>query len=207
MENKVRKELSDLCQSILNNIDEQDLISQLTHTQMLYEKLVVLNFLNEEKSNLNSDLDVYEETDNSEEIIEETPEKAREKVISLHPKFDTPIQKTVEPPVAKVTENNTVETPQIEVTEQSLGQQSINTKFGAQSLKIGLNDRIAFVKHLFNGEQHDFERVLSQLNTFSNFEEAQNFIEQMIKEDYGWAEKEEYEERFMKIIQARFGVE
>ena len=39
-------------------------------------------------------------------------------------------------------------------------------------LKIGLNDKIAFIKHLFLGSDTDYNRVLSQLNTFNTPEEA-----------------------------------
>jgi hypothetical protein len=36
-----------------------------------------------------------------------------------------------------------------------------------------MNDRMGFVKHLFNNNQ-DFNRVMSQFNTISSYEEAQN---------------------------------
>ena len=72
-------------------------------------------------------------------------------------------------------------------------------------LNIGLNDKLAFVKHLFDGSNEDFERVLSQLNTTTSFEEAQAFINKIVKPDYNnWIDKEEYEARFMKLVEARF---
>ena len=72
------------------------------------------------------------------------------------------------------------------------------------TIQIGLNDRIAFVKHLFDGDQTDFNRVLSQLNTFKTEKEAKNFINKMVKPDYDWSTKEEYETRFFEIIERRF---
>ena len=36
------------------------------------------------------------------------------------------------------------------------------------------------------------------------FEEAKQFINQMVKPDYSWEGKEEYEERFMQIIENKF---
>jgi len=72
-------------------------------------------------------------------------------------------------------------------------------------LNIGLNDRLAFIKHLFDGQTEDFTRVLSQINTMENFEEAQNFIKSKVKPDYNyWLNKDEYSERFMNIIEKRF---
>lgn len=72
------------------------------------------------------------------------------------------------------------------------------------TIKIDLNDRIAFVNHLFNGDQTDFNRVVSQLNTFKTEKEAKSFISRMVKPDYDWSDKEEYETRLLEIIERRF---
>lgn len=72
------------------------------------------------------------------------------------------------------------------------------------TIQIDLNDRIAFVKHLFDNDQTDFNRVVSQLNTFKTEEEAKKFINRMVKPDYNWSEKEEYEKRFLEIIERKF---
>jgi hypothetical protein len=75
----------------------------------------------------------------------------------------------------------------------------------AKAINIGLNDRIAFVKHLFGNSNEDYNRVLNQLITFVSFEEAQNFIEDMVKPDYNnWEGKEDYSERFIQIIEKKF---
>jgi len=74
-----------------------------------------------------------------------------------------------------------------------------------KGLNIGLNDRLAFIKHLFEGQAEDYTRVLSQINTMENYEEAQSFIKGKVKPDYNyWLNKEEYSERFMNIIEKRF---
>jgi hypothetical protein len=80
---------------------------------------------------------------------------------------------------------------------------SINDKFAA-NIQIGLNDRIAFVKNLFDGDQENYNRVVSQLNTFKNVKEAKKFITKMVKPDYNWSEQEELEMRFMEIIERKF---
>lgn len=74
-----------------------------------------------------------------------------------------------------------------------------------KSISLGLNDRIAFEKNLFGGSGEDLNRVLSQLNSFDNYQDAQNFIEDLVKPDYNnWEGKEEYETRFMEIVEKRF---
>jgi hypothetical protein len=75
----------------------------------------------------------------------------------------------------------------------------------SKSINIGLNDRIGFEKHLFGGSGEDLSRVLSQLSTYANFGEAKEFIEDMVKPDYNnWAGKEDYETRFMEIVEKKF---
>jgi len=80
---------------------------------------------------------------------------------------------------------------------------SLNDKLQGD-IQIGLNDRIAFVKNLFDGSQEDFNRVVSQLNSFKTEKEARKFINKMIKPDYDWTNKEAIEERFMAILERKF---
>jgi hypothetical protein len=81
---------------------------------------------------------------------------------------------------------------------------SLNDKL-SKGINIGLNDRIAFEKKLFGGNAEDFNRVLSQLNTFDNFEEAESFIHDFVKPDYNnWQGNEEYEARFIEIVENKF---
>lgn len=72
-------------------------------------------------------------------------------------------------------------------------------------ISIGLNDKIAFVSNLFNGNNEDYNRVISQLNTLTSFFEAYDFIADIVKPDYNnWEGKEEYEARFLDVLQKHF---
>ena len=85
------------------------------------------------------------------------------------------------------------------------GKKSLNDKLKVGGFNIGLNDKIAFIKHLFDGKSEDYDRVLSQLNTSVSLEDAKRFIDNMVKPDYNnWDGKEEFEERFIEIIEAKF---
>ncbi|WP_456379309.1 hypothetical protein [Lutibacter sp.] len=100
-------------------------------------------------------------------------------------------------------ERVTKKNPVIEkITENK--QRSLNDTLYKNNLQVGLNDRIAFVKHLFDGNQEDFNRVLSQLNSFKTEEEAKNFINKMVKPDYDWTTKDEYEQRLTNLIERKF---
>lgn len=80
---------------------------------------------------------------------------------------------------------------------------SLNDKL-ASNIQVGLNDRIAFVKNLFEGDQENYNRVISQLNTFKTEKEAKKFITKMVKPDYNWESHEELEDRFMEIVNRKF---
>lgn len=81
---------------------------------------------------------------------------------------------------------------------------SLNDALG-KTINIGLNDRIGFVKYLFGDSTEDYNRVLSQLNTFSTFEEAKDFIEEIIKPDYNnWEGADEFAENFIALVEKKF---
>jgi hypothetical protein len=87
---------------------------------------------------------------------------------------------------------------------QSTLKKSLNDKLKS-GFSIGLNDKLAFIKQLFNGDAQDYERVLSQISTTSSYDEAKDLIQNMIKPDYNnWVGKEVFEERFMQIIENKF---
>lgn len=82
---------------------------------------------------------------------------------------------------------------------------TLNDALKGKALTFGLNDKIAFIKHLFDGNNEDFERVVSQINTSQSFEEVSTLIQNIVKPDYNhWEGKEEFEDRFMGIIQSKF---
>lgn len=74
-----------------------------------------------------------------------------------------------------------------------------------KGLKFGMNDRLGFIKHLFNGSDQDFNRVISQLNTMTTFNDAYSFINTMVKPDYNnWEGKDAYADRFMELVERNY---
>ncbi len=89
--------------------------------------------------------------------------------------------------------------------EAAQAKKSLNEKLKGKGLQIGLNDKIAFIKHLFQGKNEDYDRVISQLNTTDTLAEARKLIYEMVKPDYNnWEGKEDYEERFIEIVEGKF---
>ena len=88
--------------------------------------------------------------------------------------------------------------------KQEVKTKSLNDRLN-NGISFGLNDRIAFEKKLFGGSTDDFNRVISQLNTFDSYEEASSFISDFVKPDYkNWEGQEEFETRFLEIIEKKF---
>ncbi len=91
-----------------------------------------------------------------------------------------------------------------EVVSEVKKSNPMNDSF-SKTISFGLNDKIAFEKQLFGGSSEDLNRVISQLSTFDTFDEAENFIEDMVKPDYNnWEGKDDYVARFMEIVEKKF---
>ncbi|WP_417366717.1 hypothetical protein [Flavobacterium beibuense] len=143
-----------------------------------------------------------------EEVKEEVKEEPKEGPKQEEPLFDYSNQPAFEPVKNEPVEEVKKEEPKKEepawTSTVSTGSRSLNDKF-SKTITLGLNDRIAFEKHLFGGSADDLNRVVSQLNTINTFGEAKSFINDLIKPDYNnWEGKEEYEERFFQLVEKRF---
>jgi hypothetical protein len=117
------------------------------------------------------------------------------------------VEVAIDPKVAAVFEASKVMEHEVKKTVEKVQESkisSLNDRLN-KSIAFGLNDRIGFEKKLFGGSSDDFNRVISQLNTFDNFEEAREFVQDFVKPDYNnWEGKEEFESRFMEIVEKKF---
>jgi hypothetical protein len=81
---------------------------------------------------------------------------------------------------------------------------NINDHF-AKNLSIDLNDRLAFIKNLFDGDTNTYDKVLSQIVTFESWPEVSTFLETQVKIEYNdWNDKEEIAKRFLTILKKHF---
>lgn len=143
-----------------------------------------------------------------ESLIESATEKIKDIVAQMPPEaeqIEEFLQEVVAQPVmAKNDRDELVAQPEDLTINIEQKQKSLNDRL-KKGITIGLNDRIAFVKHLFNGSTEDFNRVISQLNTLSSELEALEFLNNMVKPEYNnWSGKEEYEQRFLSFIEGRY---
>ena len=178
---------------------------------------VVETFVSETDEVLAEEIELTIENDAEGETItndEQTAEvfETQESLMKDDLKEPSPLQFTLEEEfkdaisadvATELFERATKENPVI-VEKTEIKQKSLNDTVFSNKLQVGLNDRIAFVKHLFDGSQEDFNRVLSQLNSFKTEDEAKTFVQEFVKPDYNWSASLEYEERLMDLIERKF---
>jgi hypothetical protein len=147
---------------------------------------------------------IFELTDDEEEEIEPAETASEVKPDTKHVALEDLLGENYVDPVFvkpnEVTSLFDTETKE-EIVEKPA---SLNTSF-SKTIEIGLNDRVAFVNNLFGESNEDFNRVLSQLNTFDTLEEAKTFLNEMVIPEYDyWVGKEDYIERFMAVVEKKF---
>ncbi|MFK5957607.1 MAG: hypothetical protein QM495_01925 [Lutibacter sp.] len=189
-------------------------INKVSVNEEIVDKIVPI-IENTEKIVTSKPLEYHEEIKQNKILSEEQVEEIfgiedalskndEHEILSIQNTLEEELKDAISADVAtKLFERATKENPEIEEISKN-NQKSLNDTLFKSNLQVGLNDRIAFVKYLFEGNQGDFNRVLSQLNTFKSESEAKNFINKMIKPDYDWSSKEEYEQRLIDLIERKF---
>ncbi|MCO4291777.1 hypothetical protein NF867_02740 [Solitalea sp. MAHUQ-68] len=81
---------------------------------------------------------------------------------------------------------------------------ALKTPIGDLKKAIGLNDKFAFIKGLFNNSVESFENAIKELNACTNYNEANRYIEQQLAPKYDWINKPELQEQFNEIVKLRF---
>ena len=204
-------------EEVKEEIDEviENTIEEVTESESSESEEEVVKYDLEESAETEEEPEieevVNEEPEQVEESVEEVKEEEteaedeKEEVLELELEASEDLLNTEEKKAPSLDEElqDTMPVDVVADLFESAPKKSLNDKLQGD-IQIGLNDRIAFVKHLFDGSQEDFNRVVSQLNTFKTEKEAKKFLNKMVKPDYDWNEKEEFEDRFMAIVERKF---
>jgi hypothetical protein len=228
MKRKLKEELIKMSTNIITSRDLNEITELYEASKNLYEKLAVLKFI-EEKLNdiqvdvsknviaakfekmanevLNANSSVPESNPHEEDIITPGMQTIRDMVSEMP--NDTNIDEVLAQFMGKAdlmkNEKEILGSSKEDLEQKETKAKSLNDKLAEKEFKVDLNNRLAFVKHLFDNSTEDYNRVLSQLNTIDTEERSVAFIENMVKPDYNnWEGKEEYEGRFMALIERKF---
>lgn len=228
MKRKLKEELIKMSTDIITSRDMNNIAELYEASKNLYEKLAVLKFIDEELNELevdvsknviaskfevmanavlNANSSVPETNPHEEDII--TPGMDTIKHIVSEMPSDTPVDEVLAEFLAKpqlMKNDKELFMPQNENgIKKETFQKSVNDALTNKDIKVDLNNRLAFVKHLFDGSMEDYNRVLSQLNTIESEERSVAFINNLVRPEYNnWEGKEEYVNRFMALIERRF---
>ena len=173
-------------------IEETEEPAKVVNVELVDETLEVVE---EEVEEVTEEVKEESSEEPSLDLFTKAEEKKKEKSTDLQSSLAKEFGTTVSLDVATdLFENAARVAPKKSLNDVAMGQ---------KNLQIDLNDRIAFVKHLFDDSQEDFNRVVSQLNTMSSEKEALSFLK-MVKKEYNWAGKEIYEDRLILLIERKF---
>jgi len=217
-----------LSTEIITAREDTDLAALYEKSKEIYEKLAVLKFIDEKLSDVEVDVSqnviasrfekmanavlsgntsVPESNPHQEDIMTPGMDTIKDMVSEMPSNADLEkvfAEFVAKPDYMKNDKENLSPTESANFSTQQKKSKSLNDSL-AKDFQVGLNDKLAFVKHLFNNSMEDYTRVLSQLNTIDTEERSIAFINNMVKPEYNnWEGKEEYEARFIALIERRF---
>jgi hypothetical protein len=93
----------------------------------------------------------------------------------------------------------------VNVTQQF---QTSPSKDKALDLKtaVSLNDKLLYIKDLFNGYSLAYSEAIELVNRFDSFSEADAFLQTNYAVKNGWAEKSQTVEKFYNLLQRKFNI-
>jgi len=208
--NILKAELTLLSQEILQNIHHKDIADLYKSVRKLYEKMAAVYVL-DKKINEPELLSEIFSTSSSGQTREEKPEqkfsssikKEEDKfsagTLGTHPEIEKNSYKQDISFVPKQKETN--KTKKVSDTNMSANRISVPVK----KMSIGLNDRIAFINNLFQGDEIQYSQTIEALNAFEDYEAALRYIYTEVKPRYNnWEGKDEYEFRLIQLLELKF---
>jgi len=80
---------------------------------------------------------------------------------------------------------------------------------GAQAITdlksaISLNDKLLYIKELFNGYSLAYSEAIELLNRFKTFEEAEKFLQSSYATKNNWADKQATVDKFYEVLKRRY---
>jgi len=95
------------------------------------------------------------------------------------------------------------------ISAQMVAKQGVAEQLHVQSISdlkqaINLNDKLLFVKDLFNGYSLAYSEAIEILNRFTSFAEAEQFLSNNYVAKNHWDTKPETSEKFYALLKRRY---
>ena len=139
--------------------------------------------------------ELTEQTNQPEEVIEQTIQEIEEEEVEIEEEDDEEEeeeeQETEEEPLIEVTP-----IPEVLTRNDSI----VNSKIDDISKAISLGDRFLFQRELFANNGELMQKTIAHLNTLTSIEEAQTYL----LKKFTWDKESTTVERFMQLISRRY---
>ena len=185
MLDKLEIELKKIAKKILSSSNSNNLDEISKDILDLYEKIILYKYSKKNQSSVLT----------SEEFIKDEEFKSSktspEEIIKLKPIEE------------KAHNNNNIIQEGNDYKRDQEAKKNLNDQF-ARELQIDLNDKNAFIKHLFDGNKKVYQQTIKEIESLNQFEQIKKVIENTKKYHNNWKKKESYEKRFMYLIHKNF---
>lgn len=164
----------------------------------------------------NSNSEVNIEESKNQEVIQEVVVEEKEFSFELEEELDKEKEEHTEaaPTTKSIAESFSTNQPQSINDRMSALRQSssmeqeaaVRTFQKPKDIKtlINLNDKLIFIKELFNGYSLAYSEALELLNRYDSFEKASEFLQNSYADKNNWSAKKEIADKFYAILRKRY---
>ena len=177
----------------LHSIDMEALLDS---SRLLNEKLIVLNYLLENRIKDSSSIKEHT-TSKDIDKIEENQIDLMDVIVEEEAKSENPIISSSNP------------NKSINEIHSNSPQTSLADQFGQQSIldlnkEIGINERYLMTENLFAGDSEECSDSIQKLNEFENLIQAKDFLKNELFKKYNWNSKSNHVKRLINLVERRY---
>ena len=177
----------------LHSIDMEALLDS---SRLLNEKLIVLNYLLENRIKDSSSIKEHPTSKNIDKI-EENQIDLMDVIVEEEAKSENPIISSSNP------------NKSINEIHSNSPQTSLADQFGQQSIldlnkEIGINERYLMTENLFAGDSEECSDSIQKLNEFENLIQAKDFLKNELFKKYNWNSKSNHVKRLINLVERRY---
>ena len=173
-----------------------DIEALLDSSRLLNEKLIVLNYLLENRIKDSSSIKEHPTSKNIDKI-EENQIDLMDVIVEEEAKSENPIISSSNP------------NKSINEIHSNSPQTSLADQFGQQSIldlnkEIGINERYLMTENLFAGDSEECSDSIQKLNEFENLIQAKDFLKNELFKKYNWNSKSNHVKRLINLVERRY---
>jgi len=184
MLDKLEIELKKIAKKILSSSNSNNLDEISKDILDLYEKIILYKYSKKNQSSVLTPEEFIKDEDFK------SSKKTPEEIIKLKP-------------IEEQIHNNNIIQEGNDYKRDQETKKNLNDQF-ARELQIDLNDKNAFIKHLFDGNKIVYQQTIKEIESLNQFQQVKKVIENTKKYHNNWKEKESYEKRFIYLIHKNF---